>query len=259
MANWSDNYYYQRLSADARRTYEALLGGWLRMDERISLRGIPNIGLEALEDVALRASYDHPEMFWPNYYAFEYMQEVPIFFANASPAFCRFNYFFDPQTKARLQADAQNWRLQRYAQIPSVFRSDDHARLWLLYDYLARQVTYEDRGISHSHTIVGCFLPKNFVAVCEGIAKGFKYLCDGLGLPCIVVGGDLTQAPPAPSGAHCWNIVSCRGQYRHLDVTAELMPAKQTGKATYEGFLKTDAQMRAAGYHWASDRVPACL
>ena len=52
--------------------------------------------------------------------------------------------------------------------------------------------------------------------VCHGIACAFKYLCDSVNLPCIVICGDTTE------GRHAWNIVRVSKRFYHVDCTWDL-------------------------------------
>ena len=53
--------------------------------------------------------------------------------------------------------------------------------------------------------------------VCEGYAKAFKYLCDGLGIDCYLVSGTMSGGTGA--GAHMWNIVRLDNKSYLVDVT----------------------------------------
>ena len=124
------------------------------------------------------------------------------------------------------------------------------------YDRCYWLLAYGEKGNAQSHTILGCFLPNNHISVCEGISKGFKFLCDGIGIPCIVVTGTALDSSRS-RGGHAWNLVSVNGKYRHLDVTGELTRAKRQGIAPRDGYLHTDSEMRENHYQWNATLVPA--
>jgi hypothetical protein len=50
--------------------------------------------------------------------------------------------------------------------------------------------------------------------VCRGYTCAFKYLCDQLGIPCIVVTGHMQEE------SHAWNMVYLDGQWCYVDCTA---------------------------------------
>ena len=49
--------------------------------------------------------------------------------------------------------------------------------------------------------------------VCEGYSKAFKFLCDKIGIPCVLVDGT------AGGGAHMWNYIALDGAWYAVDVT----------------------------------------
>ncbi len=53
--------------------------------------------------------------------------------------------------------------------------------------------------------------------VCEGYSKAFKYLCDQVGIQCLLVSGVMSGATGA--GAHMWNLVRLDGYSYLVDVT----------------------------------------
>lgn len=53
--------------------------------------------------------------------------------------------------------------------------------------------------------------------VCEGYSKAFKYLCDQVGISCLLVTGQMTGATGA--GPHMWNLVRLDGYSYLVDVT----------------------------------------
>ena len=75
---------------------------------------------------------------------------------------------------------------------------------------------YDKLKKEYSHEIIGAL--GNGVAVCEGMAKAVKILCDELGIWCIVA---LSDANPDKGikYRHAWNVIRIDGKYYHLDVT----------------------------------------
>lgn len=73
--------------------------------------------------------------------------------------------------------------------------------------------------------------------VCTGYARGYKALCDELGLPCQVVAGMRNDVN------HAWNRVHMGNQYLYVDCTAG-----DTGSSEEEACLFTQEQMEQNGY-----------
>lgn len=74
-------------------------------------------------------------------------------------------------------------------------------------------------------------------SVCTGYARGFKALCDYVGLPCQVLMGVKDDIN------HSWNRVQIENQTFYVDCTAG-----DTGSTTDETFLFTDEQLEQSGY-----------
>lgn len=244
MANWSYCYYRSKLAPNEQKIYDAVYNGWASKNKKIQLAG--NISKTAISRVVGAVSDDHPEIFWVDIY--RYTAATSFLFSELN-----FNFFFEDAEIARWQAEAADWQQRTANKIPPNFFGKD--RIWLLYDYLARQVTYGEQGMAYSHTIIGPLRKNNHVAVCEGVSKSFKFLCDKLNIPCIVVTGD-AYFGQGNQGPHAWNIIEYNGIYRHLDVTSEISTAHFFGKADMNTFLHTDAEMTK--YKWNNYITPPC-
>lgn len=55
-------------------------------------------------------------------------------------------------------------------------------------------------------------------AVCEGYARSFKYIMDGLNIPCVLVSGTGTNSN-GETESHAWNYVQLDGYWYAVDVT----------------------------------------
>ncbi len=252
MALWSDNYYRSQLTPEQMEDYDRIYEGWMRYETDIRVSARPFAPQET-NCIVQAVACDHPEIFWVNFYQYSIKQTgIPGVIRRQSLVF---QNFFDHCTIEGLKNQAESWKQRICSQIhPGNLPKD---KVWLLYDYLARQVSYGDKGIAQAHTIIGCFLPHNHVTVCEGIAKGFKYLCSGIDLPCIIVCGTLSGYGIGAGGGHAWNMIFLENQFRHLDVTGELVPVKRSGHARRAGFFYTDAELRRKGYAWEETHLPA--
>lgn len=253
MANWSHEYYRSRLRGLDLQVYDAILRGWRSCSPEVVMPSGVTPSYNAtpiLEYVA----FDHPEIFWVNYFTYHMLERAIM--GRTIDMRAQFNYFCQGSEMRGMQRDAEQWRQRILSQIDPGRRTRD--KVWMLYDYLSRQVTYGEKGYAQSHTIIGCMLPKNHVSVCEGISKGFKFLCDGLDLPCITVVGHAGEATGDPTVYHAWNIVQVSDGLRHLDVTGELTRAHADGIAPRSGFLHSDDEMRQYHYRWNTANIPAC-
>ena len=251
MSSWADGFYKRTLSPEEQKDYDRIYEGWMRYETEIDVSpGLYAAG--GTNKIVQAVACDHPGIFWVDYYQYRIRR-------TGHPGHIQrqtlvFKYFFERQETEELRSQAESWNKRVCSQIPS--ESPERDKLWLLYDYLARQVTYGDCGTARAHTILGCFLPGKHISVCEGIAKGFKYLCQGIDYPCIIVLGEHDGRGLSTSGRHAWNMIARRNRCRHLDVTQELIPAKIRGQAARSGFLYTDEELRSRGYGWRQNEIP---
>lgn len=251
--SWADGYYRSRLTARDQLIYDAVLSGW--NDCRTAIPMPPGLGRSCdTNPIVESVARDHPEIFWIDYYAYSLRSVHALLLGVRSTL--HFGSFYAPGETRRLQQQVMAWRDRVLSQVDP--RLPQRDRLWLLYDYLARQVTYGEQGSARSHTLIGCVLPGQRVLVCEGIAKAFKFLCDSAGIPCIIVSGMAPASGGKPAERHAWNLVQLGGTYRHLDVTAELTQAHSRGMASRVDYLCKDDELSRRGYRWDAGMVPQC-
>ena len=219
------NYYRNFLSDIEQEVYDRILGCW---DSHSTVVVLPSSYYGETDSAAIdrAVELDHPEVFWVDYYHFS---EIHRFFSTT----LAFNYFMNESERNKAEEEVNDWKkyiLQYIA--PSASPKD---KLWLLYDYLARQVNYVERGSMYSHTLLGCVPSFGHAAVCEGIAKGYKFLSNAVDLPCTVIEGTLYMEKHKPI-PHAWNMLQTKRGQLHIDVL-------RTGL-----FLKESSRM--TGYMW---------
>lgn len=139
----------------------------------------------------------------------------------------------------------------------------EYDKVQVLHDYLKLNVEYDlsqmknvnmaDRRNAACHSIVGALLEHK--CVCEGFAKAFKYLCDGIGIECWVVSG--TGNSTIESGPHSWNIVKINGYYHHVDVTWDNQFADSQEVLNY-GYLNLSDDEISRDHVWKRENYPAC-
>lgn len=115
-----------------------------------------------------------------------------------------------------------NSRKQEFEQIAnelvnSVKDKTDEEKYQFLHDWLA-ECTYDYSMKPESHTMYNALVKKE--AVCDGLSYAYKYLCDKLNLPCVVVIGQ-TDGLVGDVG-HAWNIVPIGNKWKLVDITYDL-------------------------------------
>lgn len=133
---------------------------------------------------------------------------------------------------------------------------DDYARVHTVHDYLTSRVDYDAdlyRAYLTSGTVTnehasfhldGVFL--DGVAVCDGFAKAFMFLCNLEGIPCARIVGDYAGM------AHVWNKVRVGERWYNVDVTLDKAYYTASGATAWVAhhgfFLISDANITAANY-----------
>ena len=106
---------------------------------------------------------------------------------------------------------------------------------WLI-DNLEYDTTYKQTDI---HNVYGALV--NRKVVCEGYARAFKYILDGLNIENILVSGTATNSNNSTE-SHAWNYVKLDGKWYAIDVTWDDPIIKGGGRLTdklrYQNFLK---------------------
>lgn len=127
----------------------------------------------------------------------------------------------------------------------------DIKKVLAIHDYLIKNVTYKESPIVNSHlnhTAYGALV--NNKAVCEGIAYGFSYLLNLVGIKSTVVDGE------ADGGPHAWNIVQIGNECYHFDVTWDLLRKDINQNMIYDYFCLSDLDLK--NRVWDKKIYPKC-
>ena len=95
-------------------------------------------------------------------------------------------------------------------------RPDQYQTVLEIHNMLARNVVYQDCGET-AHTMYGPLAEKR--GVCDGYAKAFQFVLDGLGIPSFVVAGKAMNPVRGIFEPHAWNLVYIDGTWTHIDLT----------------------------------------
>ena len=117
---------------------------------------------------------------------------------------------------------------------------DDYTKIISVHDFIVNNAEYEKDSTSQNvYNMYGALI--DYKAVCEGYAKGFKYLMDELNIPCIVACGVGTNSEGYTEN-HAWNYVYINDEWYALDATWDDPIIRGYGKITdairYHYFLK---------------------
>ena len=117
---------------------------------------------------------------------------------------------------------------------------DDYTKIISVHDFIVNNAEYEkDNSSQNVYNMYGALI--DYKAVCEGYAKGFKYLMDSLNIPCVVACGVGTNNEGYTEN-HAWNYVFINEKWYALDATWDDPIIRGYGKITdairYHYFLK---------------------
>lgn len=185
-------------------------------DEELGRYPMPQIELEGypLTEAQVRTAAkaltdDHPEIFWTTgtlgYYSDDSTTIIQVY-SSYSPE------EVDSRVNA-VRAVANEF----YATVPDGLT--EYEREKMVHDFLLERVEYDrdvdmvnfDNNNPDIYTTYGALV--NQVAVCEGYARAFQMLMNGLGVDCVGVMGESSDQ------MHIWNAVKLGGEWYNADVT----------------------------------------
>ena len=127
------------------------------------------------------------------------------------------NYFIH-EFSSSAEVNSAISQLERIkSQILSNKTSDTYENIKMIHDYLINNVEYDDTvSRKNIYNIYGALVNKS--SVCEGYAKAFKYLADGLGIEnTLVIGTGVNTNGQREN--HAWNYVKLRDKWYAVDCT----------------------------------------
>lgn len=202
-----NNYYRNFLSDIEKEVYDRILRCWDNHSPVVMLPSLYSTEADSAT-IVKSVALDHPEVFWVDYY--HYSEFHRFLSTNLT-----FSYFMNEGERNKAEKEVNDWKKHILQYIPP--STSPKGKLWMLYDYLARQVHYVERGRKYSHTLVGCIPSFGRSAVCEGIAKGFKFLTNAVDLSCNIVEGYVCSGSHKPI-PHAWNMIQTTKGKLHIDV-----------------------------------------
>ena len=232
-------YFYSRLDEDSKNAYRQILQAWLDYRKEISIDGLNGkVDFSSIVDNILD---DIPELFYV-----DLNQTSIAYYTDHTVINTDFKYSAEEiERYKREMMEAVN-RI-------TLLCADKTDKEQFLHDYLVKNVTYT-KGESRvdSHNIIGPLLKKD--AVCEGISKAFKLLCDAVGIPCILIYGEATTSDSKTEG-HAWNIVRRNGLTYHVDVTWDGNLNAAADKAPY---YNVSDEFIGKNHTWEQNKWPVC-
>ncbi|MDA3847313.1 MAG: S-layer homology domain-containing protein [Vallitaleaceae bacterium] len=133
----------------------------------------------------------------------------------------------------------------------------EYERELAIHDYLVDNVVYVTNiaaGNNNPYTMYGAFI--DGLAVCQGYAVAFDYLCELAGIDARIITGIADQNGSLIN--HAWNMVKINGLYYQIDVTwDDPVTADGSNTKTYYYFNITDSEMDM-NHNWTEAGLPSC-
>lgn len=157
------------------------------------------------------------------------------------------NYFLGNfKSKAEVEIAKNYLEGIKRQMIEQTSSGDAYTKMAKLHNWLIYFINYDNSGASkEQNTIYGAL--KNGKAVCEGYSRAFKYLVDGMGIPCLLVSGT-AKPEEGQSQSHAWNYVQIEQKWYAIDVTWDdpivEEGVEQTDEMKYKYFLKGSEEFK---------------
>lgn len=226
----STRYVYNTLSDDEKALYDAIVGAAMNMSTRIF--GTQNL--------------DSSE--WIKVFGTVYNQEPQLFWLNSKSVVGRLYYNeTDTEKIASMQAEIDKTVDALVKEANG--KSTTFEKLQVFHDYLVLNSTFEksDEAGNYNQTIYNAFsggTSKQANIQCAGYAKAMQYLCDKVGIDCMVITGTNESG-----STHAWNKVKVEGEWYNLDSTWDdpILSTPITNFIRYNFFLVPD--------EWINDKT----
>lgn len=216
-------YYFSKLNREDREIYKKIYFEIENFEKRISVKG----QYENVKEIFYMIIKDNPMMFYidPSCFASSkignYIWIEPI-------------YVYDKQKTIKITNEI-NLKLEPIKQkLKSIETKLERERF--IHKYLMSIVKYKynyPEDDFECHTIVGSIIQR--YAVCDGISKAFKLLCDLAKINCNIVFGDSWNEYEKPQ-KHAWNMVKIDENWYHIDLTWNINLSERFKYVRYDYF-----------------------
>lgn len=216
-------YYFSKLDSKEREIYKKIYFALENFEKKVSVRGEEDI----VKDIYYMILRDNPMMFHVNPCQISYCiidKHVwinPIYIYNKEESEnikSKINSMFKP-FEAKIRTMPSKLQRERY-----------------IHKCLVSNIKYKydhDEDDMNCHTIVGSFIDKQ--AVCDGISKAFKHLCNLAKINSNVIVGDSWNEYENPQ-SHAWNMVKIDKHWYHIDVTWNINLSERFKYIRYDYF-----------------------
>jgi len=239
-------YGYNELTTAEKSIYENVVDELIHFDANnampyyyhtVELKSLPsNITATELSHILARIKNDMPEMFVLGF-------TIPRH--NGEYYMGRIGYAHTPES---FLSDLEQMEYA-FSQIAGSITNEmsTYTKLRILHDSFISWANYGDMSGADGGTAKGALVNRR--AVCEGLSRGFLYLCQRVGLKCIYVSGSkIVSTEKNEWGNHAWNYVEIDGKWYLIDIANDGGFANQCG---YISFLRGNDHISTNYSHYS--------
>ncbi|MBK5201560.1 MAG: hypothetical protein JJE21_08530 [Spirochaetaceae bacterium] len=201
---FATNYYQEKLNTKDNHLYTKILSALLEEKDSIEIdTDYSSADIQKVFDFVFK---DNPQIFYANQsYNYKWKEESN---GKKVSANIEFSYkTFDRSIK--YERDLVEKKVLKYVDILKKLDSP-YQQIRTMYKYFALTRNY-DLSLIDDQSAYSVLINKR--GVCASYARAFQYIMNSLGIPCIVVTGELKGIP------HAWNMVEIENLWYHIDVT----------------------------------------
>ena len=211
-----DRYYYSKLNKREKKAYKKIYAAMENYKQSVTINGFVETDIRKLMSAI---NFDNPHLFFVDFYC-ELQSDL---FSHT----IKLKYIYNQADTVVLTE-----KIKKVCNkiLSKVTGKTEFEKELSLHDILARNVLYDDvakdnllKFHTRSNTILGVLFYKT--AVCEGIAKTFKFLLNALDIKCVVVKGKATDdlsGNVSSDTLHAWNMVKIDGKPYYVDLTWDI-------------------------------------
>ena len=246
----NERYYYGIMPLKEQEVYKIIYSG---LKKRLYEIVVPSkLSSAQVQEIYLRVLYDNPLFYFVNQTVIRMAEQSGLYILLPE-------YLYTSNEISVLNRDIRRI-VDKVAVKAEQFLSDEFRLEKFLHDSVVKSVAYDYESLKktdcfNAHSVVGAFLDNR--AVCEGIAKAFKLLCNEFDIKCIVVLGKANQDGDfSKDDYHAWNLVKIKDESYHVDVTWDNMYDKGLQHISYDYFNMTTEQIMLD--HQPIGNLPLC-